>query len=282
MLPILLSTIDNYEDQLVFEEIYTKYKAASMRRALKMLNGKQFDAEDAFQKAWIQISQNLHKLKSHDEAAISTYIMKTIEFKVIDVVNENNEYRKYLEPAEVNPKEYISDDRNLINTSFKKTIAACLAIIIFSGAIMGCNKIREPIVEFFMGVYEKFTEFFFGMEDKETASKVIEEVHMPTYVPEGYKLEEPTILTNNNHEAKTIWSNASGTKIILFQSSFGATTLIDTENATTIIINDDIKVSIVTKGNELYVFWNTGKYAYSLIVCDISQDEIIKIIKSIK
>lgn len=110
MLPILLSTIDNYEDQLVFEEIYTKYKSASMRRALKMLNGKQFDAEDAFQKAWIQISQNLHKLKSHDEAAISTYIMKTIEFKVIDVVNENNEYRKYLEPAEVNPKEYISDD----------------------------------------------------------------------------------------------------------------------------------------------------------------------------
>ena len=110
MLLILLSTIQNYEDQLSFEEIYTKYKSASMRRALKMLNGKQFDAEDAFQKAWIQISQNLHKLKSHDEAAISTYIMKTIEFKVIDVVNENNEYRKYLEPAEVNPKEYISDD----------------------------------------------------------------------------------------------------------------------------------------------------------------------------
>lgn len=208
--------------------------------------------------------------------------------------------KNYLESLELAPEEDISfspklefrmarllkakrkSHRNLINTSFKKTIAACLAIIIFAGAIIGCNKIREPIVEFFTGVYEKFTEFFFGMEDKETASKVIEEVHMPTYVPEGYKLEEPTILTNNNHEAKTIWSNASGTKIILFQSSFGATTLIDTENATTIIINDDIKVSIVTKGNELYVFWNTGKYAYSLIVCDISQDEIIKIIKSIK
>lgn len=110
MLQILLSTIENYEDQLSFEKIYTKYKSASMRRALRLLNGNQFDAEDAFQKAWIQISQNLHKLKSHDEAAISTYIMKTIEFKVIDVANENNEYQKYLEPAEVNPKEYISDD----------------------------------------------------------------------------------------------------------------------------------------------------------------------------
>ena len=110
MLPILLWTIENNEDQLVFEEIYKKYKSASMRRALKMFKGNRFDAEEAFQKAWIQISQNLYKLKNCDDTAISTYIMKTIEFKVFDVANENREYRKYLEQAELNPKEYISDD----------------------------------------------------------------------------------------------------------------------------------------------------------------------------
>ena len=110
MLFILLSTIEDHKDRLDFEEIYIKYKSASMRRALRMLNGNQFDAEDAFQKAWIQISQNLHKLKNCDETAISTYIMKTIEFKALDVMNENQEYRKYLQSTEVNSKEYISDD----------------------------------------------------------------------------------------------------------------------------------------------------------------------------
>ena len=110
MLQILLSTIETQEDKLIFEEIYEKYKSVSMRRALKILNGNQFDAEDAFQKAWIQISQNLHKLKSRNEAAVSTYIIKTIEFKALDISNENREYQKYLESAEINPKEYISDD----------------------------------------------------------------------------------------------------------------------------------------------------------------------------
>ena len=56
MLFILLSTMEDHKDRLDFEEIYIKYKSASMRRALRMLNGNQFDAEDAFQKAWIRIS----------------------------------------------------------------------------------------------------------------------------------------------------------------------------------------------------------------------------------
>lgn len=110
MLQILLLTIENNHEKLIFEEIYHKYKKASMRRALKLLNQNQYDAEEAFQKAWIQISQNLHKLKSRDHSAIATYIMKTIEFKAIDVANENKDYQKCLEPLEVNPKEYISDD----------------------------------------------------------------------------------------------------------------------------------------------------------------------------
>lgn len=110
MLLFLLSTIENQEDKLIFEEIYRKYQAASMRRALKMLNDNRFDAEDAFQKAWIQIAQHLSELKTRDDAAIATYIMKTIEYKSIDVANENKSYRAELEPEEMNPDEYVSDD----------------------------------------------------------------------------------------------------------------------------------------------------------------------------
>lgn len=110
MLQILLLTIDKKEDRLIFEEIYHKYKDASMRRALKLLKDHPFDAEDAFQIAWIQIAQNIDKIKCRDDAAIATYIMKTIEFKAIDIANENHKYQDYIESSGINPKEYISDD----------------------------------------------------------------------------------------------------------------------------------------------------------------------------
>ena len=110
MLYFLLLTIDDQNDKLIFQEIYKKYEKATMRRALKLLNQNQYDAEDAFQTAWLQIAQNLNNLQCHDDAAVSAYIMKTVEFKAIDVANKNQEYRGMIELDELNPKEYISDD----------------------------------------------------------------------------------------------------------------------------------------------------------------------------
>lgn len=121
--------------------------------------------------------------------------------------------QNYLEDLELAPEEDVSFSpklerkmerllkfqrkpyRKLINTPCKRTIAACLAIILLTGTLVSCSFIREPIVAFFTGVYEKFTEFFFGEEDKETASKVIEEAHTLTYVPEGYELVESFMLS---------------------------------------------------------------------------------------
>lgn len=165
------------------------------------------------------------------------------------------------------------------NTPLKKTLAACLAIVIFASAIMGCCQIREPIVEFFTEVYEQFTEFFFRTEDKEAASKVIEEVHMPTYVPEGYQLMENICFTNEIKEVCTVWENENGDKIFLYQNVLTMKTTLDTENANTLTIDDNRKIAIIQKGENTFVFWNDNAYAYMLI-CNLSEDEIIKIIKS--
>lgn len=165
------------------------------------------------------------------------------------------------------------------NTPLKKTLAACLAIVIFASAIMGCCQIREPIVEFFTEVYEQFTEFFFRIEDKEAASKVIEEVHMPTYVPEGYQRMENICFTNEIKEVCTVWENENGDKIFLYQTVLTMKTTLDTENANTLTIDDNRKIAIIQKGENTFVFWNDNAYAYMLI-CNLSEDEIIKIIKS--
>lgn len=110
MLPILLLTIEDQEDKLIFENLYDKYKDATMRRALKLLNDHQFDAEDAFQRAWSQISMNIDKIKCREEAAIATYIMKTIEFKAIDIANKNKKYRKCFDSTNRTPQEVVSDE----------------------------------------------------------------------------------------------------------------------------------------------------------------------------
>ncbi len=110
LLFILLSTIENRDDRLIFDDIYHKYKGATMRRALKVLNYNHFDAEDAFQKAWIQISQNLDKIKCREDAAVAAYIMKTVEFKAIDVAKSNLKFRADTEPSELCIEECVSDD----------------------------------------------------------------------------------------------------------------------------------------------------------------------------
>jgi hypothetical protein len=167
------------------------------------------------------------------------------------------------------------------NTPLKKTLAACLAIVIFASAIMGCCQIREPIVEFFTEVYEQFTEFFFRIEDKEAASKVIEEVHMPTYVPEGYQLMENICFTNEMKEVCTVWENENGDKIFLYQNVLTDNLILDTENATLTTIDSDSKIAIIQKDNHTSAFWNDRTYSY-LLVCNLSTDELIKIVKSIK
>jgi hypothetical protein len=58
-------------------------------------------------------------------------------------------------------------------------------------------------------------------------------------------------------------------------------TNIDTEKAE-ITILDNLKTVIITKNTEMIVFWNTDEYAYRIIATNVSEKEILNIIKSMK
>ena len=179
-------------------------------------------------------------------------------------------------------KEQRKPYHHLINAPYKKAIAACLAIIIFAGALMSCKPLREPVVEFFANVYEKFTEFFFGEEDKDAASKVITEIHTLTYVPEGYELVESPTLTDKTYEVKTIWKNSIDQKIILHQTVLHLNTTFDTENATIEQISNGIEIYIIEKDKYIRAFWNTQEYAYYLKTFEISKTELLEMINSLE
>lgn len=170
--------------------------------------------------------------------------------------------------------------RKLIDAPYKKAIAACLTLAMLVGTLMSCKPIREPVLEFFTGVCEKFTEFFFGAEDKEAALKMIEEVHTLTYVPEGYELVESPMLTGKDYKLRTVWMNMDGEKLVFQQALLTSKTTMDTEDAEIKIISNNTKITIVKKRENTYIFWNNNQYAYILITEDLSEMEIEKIINS--
>lgn len=171
--------------------------------------------------------------------------------------------------------------RKLIDAPYKKALAACLALIIFAGAFMSCKPIRDPVVEFFTDVYEKFAEFFFDVEDKATAPQVIEEIRLPTYIPDGYVLSESPIPTGEDTHLCTVWRAEDGSEIVFRQKVLAIKTTYDTENAEFRIVSDDIKFAIVKKDARAYIFWNDCEYSYSLVTEELSEDEIEKIIFSL-
>ena len=172
--------------------------------------------------------------------------------------------------------------RKLLDFPCKKVIAACLTGFILTGVLVSCTIIREPMVAFFTNVYEKFTEFFFSDDAQDAASKVIEEIRMPTYVPEGYELVEEPILMGENDGIRIVWKNQKETKIIFSQLLLGSKTTIDTENSEIKVIDIETTISVMEKNNRTFVFWNDNTYAYTLITSDISEDDIVKIVKSVK
>ena len=62
-----------------FDIIYNRYKEATMRRALRVLDNNYHDAEDAMQDAWSYIAREAGRLRFDTETMLSAYIILTIE-----------------------------------------------------------------------------------------------------------------------------------------------------------------------------------------------------------
>ena len=169
----------------------------------------------------------------------------------------------------------------LINTAAKRAIAACLVIVTIAGALMSCKPVREAVVDFFQNVYEAYTEFFFGDELSSNAPEVIEEIHLPTYMPEGYELAEEAEISHKNYYVCSVWKNSSNDTIKLYQYVLSNKVNIDTENSKVEILSD-FEIAIVTKENEISVFWNTDEYAYRIKATGVSKEEILNMVKSVK
>ena len=169
-----------------------------------------------------------------------------------------------------------------LNTTRKQVAAILIAIGIFCGLSIGVYAAREPIVEFFLNVKEKFSEVFFNQEDIEKAPKTIETVYTLGYVPEGYELSDRKIYNKN---VKTIWKTSLGTEIIFDPSCINnSEKTIDNENSLSeIFYIENTKILKSEKLDQKIFLWNNNQYIYILTIPKtISDEECNRIISSLQ
>ena len=166
-----------------------------------------------------------------------------------------------------------------LNTAFKR-VAACMVVsIMLFGGYMTVKAFREPVIEFFTNMYEKFVEIFFDGENVLGAPTEIETVYTLGYVPDGYELEKKERV---GASVKTIFTNGED-NIVLSQYPLTNDLTFDNENSNfQIIAMSDFEVAVIEKNKIRLFYWSNEKYAFNLTVPkELGNDECIEIIESL-
>lgn len=149
-----------------------------------------------------------------------------------------------------------ADAKRVWTPKMKRIIALLVAaaLILTSCAIIYRHEIREVIEKFFV----KLT-----YSDNDSEGTAIEDVYELTYVPEGYYLEEESIITVNT---RYIFSNSNGNEIQFDQCILDGTSfVVDIESGYNRIV-DIQKYEIYyryTDDSHHYI-WNDGKYSMKI------------------
>ena len=164
------------------------------------------------------------------------------------------------------------------NTAGKRAVACILIVAMLFASSMTIEAVREPVVEFFVSVYEKFAEIFFGDDEIENSPDAIEEIYTLGYVPEGYEFVSREITIQ---QVKTIWTDGEN-EIMFEQYIKKISSFLDNEETNLEITDEDVSFAYVYKNGIKIIYWNNEEYVFVLkIPKDISKDECIKYINSL-
>ena len=146
-----------------------------------------------------------------------------------------------------------------------------LAVIVAFGGITAISATQHTgISRWFVKVYENFTEVFFEKRDIAIAPQQLETVYLPTQIPADYTLLESSV---QEYQAKTVWTNANGQKILLMQNMMDSKITLDHENAQIETLRfDEKKIVVIRKNEKKCYYWNTSEYSFSLIVPEALDD----------
>lgn len=209
---------------------------------------------------------------------------KEVNSRELDNLNIPQEDFEFSEKYKKNMAKLLANHKKpywkYVNTAGKRAVACILVFIMIFASSMTISAVREPVVEFFVNVYEKFVEIFFGEDDVTKSPGEIGTVYTLGYLPDGYEFESREIKRNS---AKTIFVNGE-VEIYLMQYILSTNALLDNESADfEIQISNGCKIAVIEKFENKYFYWNSNEYAFKLAVpSELPENEYIKIIESIK
>ena len=171
---------------------------------------------------------------------------------------------------------YISINRFRI----RRSIAAASLILIILTASMSVEAVRMPIIRLTEKIYTEFSEIIFENEDNIEVPEKIEEVYVPSYIPEGYTLKEEVNDMRSMHFF--FYTNEDGQEISVEQLVLGVHMAVDTEGITTekITINGMSGI-IYTKRGLTSIIVNDNRYVHFVSGYE-SREELIKVVESLR
>ncbi len=167
------------------------------------------------------------------------------------------------------------------NTVGRRVAGIAAALLIAFSCSMTVKAIREPVVEFFANIYEKFVEIIFGEDDIAKAPDTIETVYTLGFIPDGYAIDQFII---DDIMVDMAWKNENGDRIVLSQGVLTGSNILDTEESNCGIIERNGRIIAYSgKYGIRSFFWNSAEYEFSLTVSsNISEDEVFALIDSLK
>lgn len=165
------------------------------------------------------------------------------------------------------------------NTIGKRIAGIAAAILILFGCSMTVSAVREPVMNFFVNIYDKFVEIVFGEDSITKTPDVIDSVYTLGVVPDGYAIDK---INNQTVYVYTVWKNDSGDRIVLFQGILrNALTLDAEESDYTIFERNGRRIAFIEKNEYKAFYWNSEKYEFRLIIPnDMTQEDAFTLIDS--
>lgn len=170
----------------------------------------------------------------------------------------------------------------MINTAAKRVACIIIAFVaVLTTLTFSVKALREPVVDFFLKTYRRFSIIFFEEESIPEGYHEVETFYAPTYVPEGFK---QTDRLEGAFLFVTIYKRGNeminfGQHVITRDGHY-----IDTEGAKTSYLRDG-KYLFIERNTDNSLVWDDddGMYYYILTVpSSLDIDEIFKIVDSIE
>lgn len=168
----------------------------------------------------------------------------------------------------------------LINTRAKRAVCIVLVILAALGASMSIKAVREPVVRFFVEIYEAFARITHPQQS-ETPLETIYTLPRDM-LPEGYELSYESTLTTF-HKEEYIF--ADGKTIHFCQAVISSTNItIDKEGTSIIEIFVGTHEGRYYKSkNTINLIWSDGTYLFNMIAPDTFEiGELIRLAENLR